>query len=329
MAMRVNALAQYGGVNSIGSFARSWQRAVAFHEITPVHAAFAVADDETAPIEYPRQESISPSEQRSLLREQLLGSRLPPENAIVDNDDDILAASPAARTLSPGREIHSNASYFGSPFASSYGAIWGSGKALQTDRETAAQLFLDQQETGAQDPDKNREPLLLKRVEDDAGHVGIEVIGQSTVYQTILNSTNVLIGVGILTLPLGIRYSGWIFGLLFLTISAITTAYTASLLGKCLEIDNNLITFSDIAYVAFGYKGQILIGITFTLELLGACVALVVLFADSLTLLMPGWGLFEFKVLCGLIMIPLSFVPLRFLGYTSSLGIICCLSSMW
>ena len=323
-------MAQYGGVNSIGNFARSWQRAVGFHDITPVHAAFVVADDETAaPIEYPRQESISPFEQRSLLREQLSGSQRPSENAIADNGYASMGTSPVAHAFSPSRELHPNGSYFGSPFASNYGAIWGSGKAVHTDRETAAQMFLDQQETGAQDPDKNREPLLLKRVEDDAGHVGIEVIGQSTVYQTILNSTNVLIGVGLLTLPLGIKYSGWIFGLSFLTVSAITTAYTASLLGKCLEIDKNLITFSDIAYVAFGYKGQILIGITFSLELLAACVALVVLFADSLTLLIPGWGLFEFKVLCGLIMIPLSFVPLRFLGYTSSLGIICCLSSKY
>ena len=325
MAMRVNALAQYGGVNSIENFARSWQRAVGFHDITPVRASFAVADD-TQP-DYQRIEPVSSNEQRSLLRQQLAGSRQPSDNAVNDDDQISPSAMPVASSSSPGRDSFVHASHIGSPFASSYGAAWGIGKASEAGRDTATRLFNEQQEAGTQDPDKDREPLLLKRVADDEGHIGIEVIGQSTVYQTILNSTNVLIGIGLLSLPLGIKYAGWVVGLTFLTLSAIVTAYTARLLGKCLEVDKNLITFSDIAYVAFGYRGQILIGVIFTLELLAACVALLVLFADSLNLLIPGWGILEFKLLCGLIMIPLSFVPLRLLGYTSSLGIICCLTS--
>src|SRR5580700_10066102 len=35
VALRLNALAQVGGVNSIANFARSWQRAAGFHEVAP------------------------------------------------------------------------------------------------------------------------------------------------------------------------------------------------------------------------------------------------------------------------------------------------------
>jgi len=153
------------------------------------------------------------------------------------------------------------------------------------------------------------------------------VVGQSTLPQTVFNSVNVLIGVGILSLPLGMKYSGWLIGLLFYVFAAIATRYTAGTLAKCLSIDHSLVTFADLAYVSFGSKARIAISILFSIELLATCVALVVLFADSLDALIPGWGRVEWKIFCGAILIPLSFVPLRFLSFTSFLGIICCLGS--
>jgi vesicular inhibitory amino acid transporter len=68
------------------------------------------------------------------------------------------------------------------------------------------------------------------------------------------------------------------------------------------------------------------IGFLFVLELTAACVALFILFADSLDLLIQGYGVTAFKVLFGVLTFPLSFVPLRYLGYSSTLGIISCLS---
>jgi len=60
---------------------------------------------------------------------------------------------------------------------------------------------------------------------------------------------------------------------------------------------------------------------------MAACVALVILFADSLDALIPGWGVTEFKILCGVIIIPLIFTPLRYLSLTSVLGVISCVWS--
>lgn len=335
MSMHLHAITHIGGVNSIESFARSWQRAVGFHEITPTRSSFAVAENDGPHVRRLTDEERTPTEPRSLIRQQLEQHGRPSENAVQDSTHDSELLSP--HTVSPGpvvgtpsKDIFSHASHLASPFSSSFGAgTYGSLSTRTPDsaREMAARLFIEQQATGTQDPDKDVEPMLLKRIEDEDGKVSVEVIGQSTIYQTILNSTNVLIGVGLLSLPLGIKYAGWIVGLLFLTASAITTAYTARLLAKCLDVDRNLITFSDISYAAFGRKGQIMITVLFMLELVAACVALFVLFADSLNVLIEGRSVRDFKTLCGLIMVPLSFVPLRLLGYTSTLGIIACLSS--
>ena len=357
ISMRINSIAQVGGVNSIENFARSWQRAVGFHEITPNIASFQFAEDNddatttadqtpdgmTQDGERERGDSRRP-QHRSLLSRQIeQAGSLPDQPAPTSAEQrereeapphqPLLSPSPSRASRmsggSPTRDIFAHASHLAAPFSSSFGGsgTYGSLGSRITDagREEAAQAYLEQQRTGAQLPDKEREPLLLRRVEAEDGTVGIEVIGQSTIYQTVMNSTNVLVGVGILSLPFGIKYAGWAVGLIFLTVAAAVNVYTSRLLGKCLELDRSMITFADIAYVSFGPVGQLVIALLFMLELGVACVALFVLFADSLDLLLPGWGVLEFKIVCGVIMLPLSFVPLRLLGYTSSLGIICCI----
>jgi vesicular inhibitory amino acid transporter len=113
----------------------------------------------------------------------------------------------------------------------------------------------------------------------------------------------------------------------FLILAAIITAYTAKLLAKCLDVDASLITFADLAFITYGHKARIVTGILFMLELLAANVALVILFADTLDLLIPGVGVTEWKVVCGILMIPLNFVPLRLLSFTSVLGIFSCFCS--
>lgn len=188
----------------------------------------------------------------------------------------------------------------------------------------AGRLFRQQQMAGVTEPDKEREPLLVKRIEEDDGKVINVVVGQSTIYQTIFNSVNVLIGVGLLALPLAMKYSGWVVGGLFFVFAAVTTQYTAKLLAKCLDVDNSLITFADLAFVSFGSKARIATSILFSLELIATCVALVVLFADSLDALVPGWGVTEWKIVCGIILVPLAFMPLRLLSFTSVLGILSC-----
>ncbi len=127
---------------------------------------------------------------------------------------------------------------------------------------------------------------------------------------------------------MGVKYAGWVCGMAVLFLAAAVTAYTARLLARCMDLDPAVITFSDLAFISFGPRARLATSILFTLELLAACVALIVLFADSLGLLLPGLlTVTEWKVVCTLVMIPLNFLPLRLLSFTSIVGILSCFGS--
>ncbi|KAI7188920.1 vacuolar amino acid transporter-like protein 1 [Hortaea werneckii] len=337
----VDRMRQAGGVNSFDNFARSWQRAAGFYEVTPMRQSFRYADGKEGEDEEDQpQYGATPKGQRSLLRAALENEDTRHQSVFEDEDD---VATPLAEAPPEVREqqplLHERASKahednifsiepsLASPFGGSYGSTWGSlsSRVNEPSMRHAGRLFRQQQMKGTSEPDKEREPLLVKQIQEDDGKVVNVVVGQSTLPQTIFNSVNVLIGVGILALPLAFKMSGWIPGLIFFAFAGISTSYTAKLLAKCADVDGSLITFADLAYVSFGPWARIGTSILFSLELIAACVALVVLFADSLDALIPGWGDVEWKIVCGIILIPLGFVPLRFLSFTSVLGILSCL----
>lgn len=317
------------------NFARSWSRAAAFAEIPQRKPSFIVSEpsEESFGSKRPTQR-LSPQDTRSLLRQQLervgTGSEVVLDDESTAGKDDeeaqsfmeVGSSSPHGSNR-PGDHEPSRAS----PFSSSYGGVYGTlpSRPNEAPMREAHMLYQEQQAEGKKLVNPEEEPLLIKVVEQKDGKRIKVVIGRSTLPQTIFNSVNVLIGVGLLSLPLGIKQSGWLIGLLFLFLAAITTRYTARLLAKCLDLDSSLVTFSDIAYKAFGTRIRVVVGALFSFELFAACVALVVLFADSLDALVPGWGVTQWKILCGVILFPLSFVPLRYLSVTSVLGIVSCL----
>lgn len=317
---------QAGGPNSIDNFARSWQRAACFPEVLPRRSSFvdAESDDDIAiatgqdyDYGYTPRSSFPSIGRNSDIERPLLSEDSDDAN---DHDDDSGRQNrgvPSAGLL---------ASSLDRSFATSYGTI--SSRVSESARRNAIKFHQEQQVgDGLGDPD--REPLLLKHVQHDDGTQEDIVIGQSTVPQTIFNSVNVLIGIGLLSLPLAMKQAGWLLGLLFLVYSALTTSYTAKILAKCLDVDRTLVTYADLAYISFGQQARLLTSFLFCLELLGACVALAVLFADSLYALIPGLSILEWKIVCGIVLIPLNFLPLRFLSVTSILGIISCTSSEW
>ena len=335
LSVRISSLAQVGGVNSLENFARSWQRAAGFYELTHATSSFAVSEgDHEGRL---GDEEQGPKQPKSLLRQQFeqggrsLGSAAHEGPQTVEQAQSESSERPEPRQSWNDRagNIFAHAPYLASPFASDYAGSYDSlsARVNSSAKQEAARLFRQQQASGMQESDKEREPLLVKTVEREDGQLITVVIGQSTLPQTVFNSLNVLIGVGILSLPLGIKYAGWIPGILFLVFFAAINNYTAKLLGKCLELDKSLITFGDLAYASFGKSARIATSILFTLELIAACVALVVLFADSLDALISGWGVIEWKIVCGVIFVPLSFVPLRLLSISSVLGIVCGLGS--
>ncbi|KAI2626512.1 transmembrane amino acid transporter protein-domain-containing protein [Hypoxylon sp. NC1633] len=351
---RLAALTDIGGVNSIRSFSRSWQRASVFPEIIPQQPAFIFAPDQepvqTAdPSPYARRD-IEAGASTSLLRRDLEET---PSSDYIDYDESGPAGTPPPRAeaqegerkrfsgaldrvASPSGSLRSNSIFSVpphlavGPLVGSYGSVRSYGTvesaATRSSMVHAAELWRQQRESGANQPDGERPPIMVKEVEQE-GRIVLAVSGQSTLPQTVVNSTNVLIGVGLLSLPMGLKYAGWICGLIALFLCAAVTSWTARLLAKCMDLDPTMITFSDIAFIAFGRRARIMTAVLFTLELLAACVALVVLFADSLALLFPGaLSVTEWKVVCTFIMIPLQFAPLSLLSFTSFIGVVSCLS---
>ncbi|KAL8370447.1 hypothetical protein RB595_000697 [Gaeumannomyces hyphopodioides] len=411
VTMRLASIADIGGVNSMRSFTKSWQRAAGFAEVIPQRPSFVFAPDQAPTlgpaddIEYGRSQSeaglLRPPTGKpgpSLLRQHLdAAAASPPGNEVVGPADDQGPAGPAgpagtdqqqqsdvdfrererkalvdngdlsqafragssatgAATMGRSPSIFAIPPHLATPAVSSgtdpYGGIYGgSYGSYRSHRSMSYGTIRSRDESprgGAvsvapvpggrgsvwgppveEGPDSEVQPILVKEVEQD-GKVVLTVEGQSTLPQTIFNSINVLIGVGLLSLPMGIRYAGWLCGMGFLFAAAAVTAYTASLLTRCMDLDPSLITFSDLAFISFGSKARIATSILFTLELLAACVALIVLFADSLDLLFPGFlSVTQWKVACALILLPLHFMPLSLLSYSSIVGIFSCFCSQY
>ncbi|KAI8065213.1 transmembrane amino acid transporter protein-domain-containing protein [Gongronella butleri] len=144
---------------------------------------------------------------------------------------------------------------------------------------------------------------------------------KSSFTQSVFNSINILAGVGILALPLGFKYTGWIIGIILFTFCLGITNYSAKLLGQCLRMFPDCVTYGDIGHLAF--NGKIPISFLFVIELITATVALVVLLADGLEVMLPpGTDALWIKLLCFVILTPMLFLPVRHLAYTSLIGIL-------
>ena len=336
--MRLNSIRQIGGPNSIDNFARSWQRAANFREITPVRrASVTVSEDDGEPESQQGRRSLGPSPQtKSLIRQQLeaAGGHGTHDSAIQDAIPE--QSEPTERTglLQSPREsntLNATSSYRSSIQSSILGQSYGSiSKRLTSKAQHRASILINEQREASMraledDDEEFKQDLAQQHVEQeirDDGEVIERVVGESTVPMTIFNSTNVLIGVGILALPLAVKHAGWVIGLSFLTLAAVMTSYTARLLAKCLDTSSGSTTYGDIAFLAFGSFGRNLVEGLFILELTAANVALIILFADSMNSLMPSISVLSWKFMVALALIPLNFVPLNTLSLTSILGIV-------
>lgn len=152
---------------------------------------------------------------------------------------------------------------------------------------------------------------------------GVLVCGDlSTTAQTIFNMANLLIGIGLLSLPLGFRLAGWVMGTAMLLLGAVLTGYTAVLLTRSLETSPVAYAYSDIGALAYGRFMTTVTALIFMLELTAAGSALVILFGDNMHAVVPEVPSVVFKTVCLVLMMPATLLPLRTLSYTSIVGIV-------
>lgn len=222
---RLAGLTDIGGVNSIRSFTRSWQRAAGFAEVIPQRPSFVFAPDQ-APIGGPAEglparridveAADYPTVRSSLLRQHFETASSPSEEGR-EGSPEPGASQPShahgvdfrereakalGDELSGLFRVGSAGTTTGSIFAipphlatpeiiGSYGSAVDYGTirsdVSRASMAQAAALWQQQQEAGGNVPDGEIAPILVKEVEQD-GKIVLAVEGQSTLPQTVFNS---------------------------------------------------------------------------------------------------------------------------------------------
>lgn len=160
----------------------------------------------------------------------------------------------------------------------------------------------------------------------------------STFAQTLFNSVNMLMGVGLLSLPYAMRLAGW-FGMFVVIFCSVLTCYTAKILGRIQEYVPSkklregpgaytIYGFHDMGELVFGEYGKIFISAIFILETFGYCCVYLIIEGENLSHQLgdvpyfSSWGKPEFMTFSALIFLPSCLLRnLSWLSYFSAIGV--------
>jgi vesicular inhibitory amino acid transporter len=148
--------------------------------------------------------------------------------------------------------------------------------------------------------DQETTPLLIQQ---DAQVIEFENPSKSTTFQTIANAINLLMGIGLLSIPYSFTKLGWTLSLVLLPLFSISTFFTATLSPN--------------------YPKNAFTKLLFSFELFMAGVAMIILFGDSTATLLGLQGYNDIIMMMSIVLLtPLTFMDLSFLARMSSIGII-------
>lgn len=153
--------------------------------------------------------------------------------------------------------------------------------------------------------------------------------GSSTFLQAVLNVMNILMGVGIMTIPYALGKSGWM-GLGVLVFLGLVTNYSGKALVEAHQVvkaqtGKAVVGYEDIAEAGLGKAGRAIVSAMVYVELFGTCTLLFILQGDNLLNLL-GTEVFATKKLAMITaaaaMIPTVWLPnVTALSYLGFLGV--------
>ncbi|KAI4998013.1 hypothetical protein ZWY2020_053355 [Hordeum vulgare] len=109
----------------------------------------------------------------------------------------------------------------------------------------------------------------------------------STFAQSVINMVGMLIGLGQLSTPYALENGGW--ASIFLLVGlGVMCAYTAHIIGRCLDEEPGSKTYQDIGQQAFGSKGRLIASAFIYLEIFFALVSYTISLSDNIPLVFAG-----------------------------------------
>jgi hypothetical protein len=159
----------------------------------------------------------------------------------------------------------------------------------------------------------------------EIGSSEYETEGTSTFVQSCLNGVNLLLGVGVLSLPYSMSVSGWWVGAGLLILLSLLTNYTGKIIGRLMSRSDQIRSFPDIGRAAFGRLGQGIITVIFFIELFAACGMYLILCGDNLYALVSpfynGLSQTTLTLLSAAVMVPTALTSeLSLLSKLSAIG---------
>lgn len=155
--------------------------------------------------------------------------------------------------------------------------------------------------------------------------------GNSTFMQAVFNLVNIMMGIGLLTLPFALKSSGWI-GIVLLWIMGFVTNYTGKALVDCANAiqersgSQKKVGYEEIAEAAFGTIGRLIVSSIIYIELFGTCAILLVCEGDNLFNILGATAAAAnsagYMLLAALVVIPTLWLPdLRSLSPLGAAGL--------
>ena len=148
--------------------------------------------------------------------------------------------------------------------------------------------------------------------EDSDGHSSIKEEGTESYKSAGLQIANTIMGAGILSIPIVMRYLGILLGLIFIFFIAIVTIYSVYLLIKCQEITGKS-GYSMFGKITMGPFGSFLVKIIIIINNFGLCCAYMRIFGETIqttfsafanekSIWVKNWHNYIYIIICTIIM---------------------------